>query len=166
MKLKIFFVLIIFQNIIKLSSGKLKDHINSMSFTKGDTPFCYPYLAGAVVASWSLTQEVAGLKNLFKIHECIRMQTTRSLPYRGVSLTETPLDRDPPWTETPLDRDPSGQRPLWTETPRTDILWTEIPPGQRPPDRDPLDRNPRDRPPCSSDLWCMLGQKTPCEQND
>ena len=41
----------------------------------------------------------------------------------GVSLTETPLDRDPPrqrppWTETPLDRDPptpvqraAGQRP-------------------------------------------------------
>ena len=71
MKLEIFFVLIIFHNIIKLNSGTLKDDINSMSFTKGDTPFCYPYLAGAVVASWFLTQEVAGLKNLFKIQECI-----------------------------------------------------------------------------------------------
>ena len=46
----------------------------------------------------------------------------------GVSLTETPLDRDPPrqrppWTETPLDRDP------WTET----LLHLY---------REPLDRDP------------------------
>ena len=44
------------------------------------------------------------------------MYTTRSSLYgglcgRGVSLTQTTLDRDPPWTETPwtealLDRDP------------------------------------------------------------
>ena len=61
---------------------------------------------------------------------------------RGVSLTETPLDRDPPWTETPR-----------TETP---------------PDRDPP-RDPRgQRPPWSSNLWCMLGQRHPPrrEQND
>ena len=56
-----------------------------------------------------------------------------------------PLDRDPPsgqrplfWTETPLlDRDPPRQRPPWTETPS----------------------------PQSCDLWCMLGQRCPCEQN-
>ena len=47
----------------------------------------------------------------------------------GVSVRETPLDRDPPPPDrAPLDRDPPGQRPPWTETP----------PGQRPPlDRDP-----------------------------
>ena len=38
---------------------------------------------------------------------------------RGVSVTETPLDRD----------SPSRQRPPWTETPPS--------PVQRPPDRDP-----------------------------
>ena len=52
------------------------------------------------------------------------MHTARSLPYRGVSLTETtpgqrpPLGQDPSqWAETlpPLDGDP----PL-TETPRTE----------------------------------------------
>ena len=57
-----------------------------------------------------------------------RMRTACSLPYggslsRGVSLTEThldkgPLDRDP-LDRDPLDRDPSEQRPrspLWTNT--------------------------------------------------
>ena len=39
-----------------------------------------------------------------------RMCTVRSLPYRGFSLTETPLDRETPWTETPLTGDPYGQR--------------------------------------------------------
>ena len=34
-----------------------------------------------------------------------RMRTTHSLPYGGVSLTETPLDRDPR-AETTLDRNP------------------------------------------------------------
>ena len=29
-------------------------------------PVCYRCLAGTVVASWSLTQKVAGLNNLFK----------------------------------------------------------------------------------------------------
>ena len=44
----------------------------------------------------------------------------------GVTLTETPLHRGPPWTETL-----TGQRS----------------PEQRPPDRDPLDRDPVDRDP-------------------
>ena len=30
-------------------------------------PLCYQCLAGAVIASWSLTQEVACSNNLFKI---------------------------------------------------------------------------------------------------
>ena len=52
-----------------------------------------------------------------------RMRTAR-LYHMGVLLTETPIDRDPPWTETP---------------------WTE-PPGQSPQDRDPPpDGNPLDR---------------------
>ena len=63
-----------------------------------------------------------------------RMRTARALPYEGglfpgVSLTEPPLDRDPPYRDLP-DRDPK------TETP-----W-------------------------SYDLWYMLGQRPPCEQND
>ena len=86
------------------------------------------------------------------------MRTARSLPYKvvcwGVSLTETPR------TETPLDKDPPGQRPPWTETLR------QRPPGQRPPGQrcPPRQRPPRD-PPWSCDLWCMLGQTSPCEQN-
>ena len=57
------------------------------------------------------------------------MRTACSLPYGwGVSMTETPPDRDspgqrPPWTETPLDRHPPGQRPPGQRQP----------PGQRPP---------------------------------
>ena len=39
------------------------------------------------------------------------MRTARTLPYGGISQTETPLDRDPqteiPWTETPLETTPS-----------------------------------------------------------
>ena len=79
-----------------------------------------------------------------------RMCTAHSLPYWGVSLTDTP-DRDPPGSETP-----------WTETPQ---------PGQRPPnlDRDPQpldrdlppDRAPGQRPPWSCGLWCMPGQRPP-----
>ena len=69
------------------------------------------------------------------------MPTARSLLYGGVSMTETPLDRDPrtetPWTKTPLDRDPPGQRSPWTET-----TWTET----------PLDRD-RD-PPCGQTDTC------------
>ena len=54
-----------------------------------------------------------------------RMHTYCSSPYGGVSLTETPLDRDSPGQRSP-DRDPTGQRP--------------------PLDRDlPLDRDPQDR---------------------
>ena len=77
------------------------------------------------------------------------MRTVRSLPYGGVSLTETPLGQRPPWTETPPDRDPpSGQTP----------------PGQRPPSGQTPP--PRQRPswtetPWSCDLWCMLGQRPP-----
>ena len=70
--------------------------------------------------------------------QCSRMSTAHSLPSWGVvSMTETPLDRDPLdgnpsfWTETPLretpqtetcpDIDPPGQRPPRTETPP----WTK-----------------------------------------
>ena len=38
-----------------------------MIWAKFKDPVCYPYLAGAAVASWSLTQEVAGSNNLFII---------------------------------------------------------------------------------------------------
>ena len=47
------------------------------------------------------------------------MRTARSLPYGGVFLTETPLDRD-----SHLDRDPHGQKP-----PRCRLPWTETPSG-------------------------------------
>ena len=62
----------------------------------------------------------------------------------GVSMTETPLDRNPPGQRTP------GQRPSWTETPRDpqteNPTWTEAP-GQRTPcTKTPSgDRPPRDR---------------------
>ena len=60
-----------------------------------------------------------------RIHSS-RMRTTRSLPYRVVSMTETPSpqDRDPQ-TKTPQTETPE-QRPAGMETP-----GTEIPPGQR-----------------------------------
>ena len=77
-----------------------------------------------------------------------------------------PLDRDPlldrdsptetPWTETPLDRDLPRQRP----PPLTETHWTEIP-----LDRDPQAETPWTETPRSCDLWCMLGQRPPCEQN-
>ena len=59
-------------------------------------------------------------KNAFQWDAC-RLQIT----VRGVSVTETPPDRDPPQTETPPgqrpsdrlpNRDPLVQRPPWTET--------------------------------------------------
>ena len=69
----------------------------------------------------------------------------------GITLADTPLEKDPPgqrppgqrppgqrppWTETPLDRDSPGQRPHWTETP-----WTKTPLDRDPPDRDSLERD-------------------------
>ena len=90
-----------------------------------------------------------------------RMRTGLSLPYGGVSVTETPpRQRHPgqrsPWTETPLDRDhpgqkPPGQRPPTETLPNRDLLDRGLP-GQRPPDRDPLDRD-RD-PPCGQTDTC------------
>ena len=68
---------------------------------------------------------------------------------QGVSVRETPLDREPP------DKDPPGQRPRWTETPWTETSGQRTP-GQTPPsvqraetalDRDPPDRDPPDRDP-------------------
>ena len=41
-------------------------------------------------------------------------------PWADSSLTETTLDRDPPWTETPPDREPPGQRPHQPENPLYD----------------------------------------------
>ena len=56
-----------------------------------------------------------------------RMRTARSLAYRGVSMTETPPDRDP------QDRDPSGTETLWTETPGQRRPWDrELPDGDPP----------------------------------
>ena len=67
------------------------------------------------------------------------MRTGRSLPYGGVSLTETP------WTEIPPETP-------WTETPRQRPPWTE----PTPPDRD------------LPAMWPVMhaGTGTPCEQND
>ena len=96
------------------------------------------------------------------------MRTVRSLPYGGLPnnhppRTETPPQR-PPWIKTPPGQRPlPRQRPPWTETPLgqrslldRDHPWTETPLEQRPP---------RQRCPWSCDLWCMLGQRPPCEQN-
>ena len=58
-----------------------------------------------------------------RIHSC-RMRTARFLPYRGVSLTQTPLDRDPPPTETPRQRSP------WIDPPDRDPSETPPPRGQ------------------------------------
>ena len=62
-----------------------------------------------------------------------------SVHREGVSIRETPLDRDPPGQRSPRDRDAP-----WTETPRTETI-----PGQRPPRQRPLlDRDsPGQRPP-------------------
>ena len=49
-----------------------------------------------------------------------RMHTARSLPYGGVSMTETSRT-ETPWT--PLDRDPQDGDPPWTETETP--LWTD-----------------------------------------
>ena len=38
-----------------------------MNWRKFKGPLCYPCLAGTLVASWSLTQEVEGWNHLFKI---------------------------------------------------------------------------------------------------
>ena len=38
-----------------------------MNWAQFKEPFCYLCLAGAVVASRALTQEIAGLNNLFKM---------------------------------------------------------------------------------------------------
>ena len=67
-----------------------------------------------------------------------RMRTAHSLPY-GVSMTETPPDRDSPLTETapPPDRDSIP----WTETPWTETPQTETPQTETPQDGDPLDRD-------------------------
>ena len=58
------------------------------------------------------------------------MRTACSLPYGGVSLTDTsdrdPLDRDPPWIEIP-----PGQRPLEQRHPWTDTLLDRDPPMDR-----------------------------------
>ena len=40
-----------------------------------------------------------------------RMHTTRSLLYRGISLTVNPPGQRPPGQRPPLDRDPPGQSP-------------------------------------------------------
>ena len=52
-----------------------------------------------------------------------RMRTTRSLPYWGVSLTQTPLDRDPPGQRPSPEQRPLWQRPPLDRTPP----WTESP---------------------------------------
>ena len=38
-----------------------------MNWAQYKDPLCDLYFAGAVIASWSLTQEVAGSNNLFKM---------------------------------------------------------------------------------------------------
>ena len=96
------------------------------------------------------------------------MCTTRSLPYEGISLTETPLDREcpPPRQRSTLDWDPQteiylGQRPPWTESAPSP---TEIHPGLRPPDRDP----PWTETPLDRDLrspwteWQICVKTLPC----
>ena len=71
-----------------------------MTYGLTQKKFCF------FVFRWKATQ----LKN--KKKHSSRMRTARSSSWGGVSLTETPPDRDPPWTETPaLDRVPSGERP-------------------------------------------------------
>ena len=77
-----------------------------------------------------------------------RMRTAPSLPYRGVSMTETPPDRDPPG-QRPQDRDPQ------TETPRQRPLRLR-PPGQR---------LPRQRPPWIETPWDR-DRDPPCGQTD
>ena len=70
-----------------------------------------------------------------------RMYSSRNaflLPYRRVSLTETPLDRDPHWTETPRRESPQTE----TAMDRGFML------GQRPP--------------CEQNDWQMHVKILPC----
>ena len=69
----------------------------------------------------------------------LRTETPRQRPPDRDPLDRDPLDRDP------LDRNPPGQRPPWTETSWKETPWKETP--------------------WSCDLWSMLGQRPPCEQN-
>ena len=52
-----------------VNSTNSENLINYWSMNRGQLidPFCYLCLAGAVVTSWSLTKDVAGSNNLFKI---------------------------------------------------------------------------------------------------
>ena len=69
------------------------------------------------------------------------MRTARPLPHRGVSVTEVPLERDPPGQSSPR------QGPPWTETT---------------PDRDPLDRNPPgQKPPPGTENETPVDRQTP-----
>ena len=97
--------------------------------------------------------------------------------------TETLPDRDPPrqrppwdsdlWTETLPDRDPSGQRSLSYVT--CDACWDRDPPVNRITVMSALKVYIamywyRQRPLWTETLqscylWCMLGQRPPCEQN-
>ena len=49
-----------------VNSGNLINHL-SMNWAQFKDSLCYPCLAGAAIACYSLTQEVAGLNKLFKI---------------------------------------------------------------------------------------------------
>ena len=50
---------------LSLNSGNLINHW-SINWAQFKDPPCYPYFVGTAVASWSLTQEVAGSNSLFK----------------------------------------------------------------------------------------------------
>ena len=47
------------------NSGNVINH-SSINWAQFKDPLCYLHLAGTVVESWSLTQEVAGSNNFFK----------------------------------------------------------------------------------------------------
>ena len=107
--------------------------------------------------------------HLYKYKNAIPVGCVPPAHYRmgGLCLGDPPLDRDPPgqrppWTETPWTEIPQTESPLDRDPPDRDPLWTEIPSGQRPSlDRDPLWTET----PQSCDLWYMLGQRPPCEEN-
>ena len=71
-----------------------------------------------------------------------RMCTAGSLSYRGVSMTETSLDRNPPGQRPPGQKTPRqrapGQRPPRQRPPGQRLPGTETPPGQR--QRPPMKR--------------------------
>ena len=69
---------------------------------------------------WIITARKRSLRRLC-FHRCLSV-------HGEVSLTETPLDRDPPGQRPPWSETPSGQRPPRTETPPE-----QKPPGQNPP---------------------------------